>query len=62
METPRANGPAGMGQYVELGEMEGSGNGGRRELHRYELLLKVLMVSVVASVKSVAGERRDEHN
>jgi hypothetical protein len=57
MEAERANGPEGMGQYVVFVPTRGCrGEGGRNESHSAELLLKVFIVSVVASVKSVAGK------
>lgn len=59
MDAESANCPAGMGQYVEFPPRDGRGEGGRNVSHKAELLLKVFMVSVVASVKRVAW--REEH-
>lgn len=53
IDAERANSPAGMGQYVVFPPRDGRGEGGRNESHNAELLPKVFMVSVVASVKSV---------
>jgi hypothetical protein len=53
MDVESANCPAGMGQYVVFPPRGGRGEGGSNESHKAELLLKVFMVSVVASVKRV---------
>ena len=51
----KANGPALTGQYVSSDElMEGSGLGGRRFWHRYELFDHTLRVSTLVDVKRVA--------
>jgi len=52
MEAERANGPEEMGQCVEFMPT--------RESHSAEPLLKVTIVSVVASVKRVAWSEKHE--
>jgi hypothetical protein len=55
MVDEKANGPAGRGQYVLSNVFtEGSGLGGRRFWHRYELFDHALRVSTDVDVKRVA--------
>jgi len=55
MVDEKANGPAATGQYVlSVGSTEGSGLGGRRVSHRYELFDHMSRVSTDVDVKRVA--------
>ena len=55
MVDEKANGPAATGQYVSsVGSTGGSGLGGRRFWHRYELFDHMSRVSTDVDVKRVA--------
>lgn len=55
MVDEKANGPAVIGQYVRLEfSTDGSGDGGRRVEHRYELFVHAFNVRTDVDVKRVA--------
>jgi hypothetical protein len=55
MEEEKANGPAGIGQYVVVVlSSAGSGDGGRIDEQRYELFDHAFRVSTEVVVKRVA--------
>jgi len=58
MVEDMAKGPAGIGQKVfAFGSIAGSGDGGRRFWHRYELFDHAFSVRTDVVVNRVAGEK-----